>query len=94
MEHLLLLDRENEFVDNTAENIKIGTALHYRLNDKIEAIAQFNAGLGNTVYTANDRFILDDLSIWTGKLELRGSNFSVRAIQLKKTLETHTLRIL
>ena len=71
--------RENEFVDNTAENIKIGTALHYRLNDKIEAIAQFNAGLGNTVYTANDRFILDDLSIWTGKLELRGSNFSVRA---------------
>ncbi len=71
--------RENEFVDNTAENIKIGTALHYRLNDKIEAIAQFNAGLGNTVYTANDRFILDDLEIWTGKLELRGSNFSVRA---------------
>lgn len=71
--------KENEFVDNTAENIKIGTALHYRLNDKIEAIAQFNAGLGNTVYTANDRFILDDLEIWTGKLELRGSNFSVRA---------------
>lgn len=71
--------RESDFVDNTAENIKIGTALHYRLNDKIEAIAQFNAGLGNTVYTANDRFILDDLSIWTGKLELRGSNFSLRA---------------
>ena len=71
--------RESDFVDNTAENIKIGTALHYRLNDRIEAIAQFNAGLGNTVYTANDRFILDDLSIWTGKLELRGSNFSVRA---------------
>ena len=71
--------RENQFVDNTAENIKIGTALHYRLNDKVEAIAQFNAGLGNTVYTANDRFILDDLEIWTGKLELRGSNFSLRA---------------
>jgi hypothetical protein len=76
--HLLVIERVT-FVDNTAENIKIGTALHYRLNDKIEAIAQFNAGLGNTVYTANDRFILDDLSIWTGKLELRGSNFSLRA---------------
>lgn len=71
--------RETDFVDNTAESIKFGTALHYRLNEKIEAIAQFNAGLGNTVYTANDRFILDDLSIWTGKLELRGSNFFVRA---------------
>ena len=87
MELLHQLDTEkNEFVDNTAENFKIGATLHYRLNDKIEAIAQFNAGLGNTVYTANDRFILDDLEIWTGKLELRGSNFSVRAYTTQEKL--------
>jgi len=70
--------READVLDNTTESIKFGTALHYRLNDKVEVLGQFNYGLGSTVYTANDRFVLDDFSIWTGKLELRGDNFFVR----------------
>lgn len=69
---------ESEFVDNTTESIKAGAALHYRINDKIEALGQFNYGRGSTVYTANDRFVLDDFVIWTAKLELRGSNFFLR----------------
>ena len=69
---------EPEFVDNTTESIKLGGALHYRLNDKLELIGQYNWGQGSTVYTANDRFVLDGFQIWTGKLELRGSNFFVR----------------
>jgi len=71
--------REQDFVDNTTESLKLGGALHYRLSDKVEAIAQYNIGVGSSVYTANDRFVLDDFSIWTGKLELRGDNFFVRA---------------
>ncbi|WP_370086576.1 TonB-dependent receptor [Ekhidna sp.] len=70
--------QESDFVDNTTESLKLGGAFHYRLNDKIEAIAQMNWGRGSSVYTANDRFILDNFSIWTGKLELRGDNFFVR----------------
>ncbi|WP_420575539.1 TonB-dependent receptor domain-containing protein [Ekhidna sp.] len=70
--------RESDYVDNTTESLKLGGALHYRLNDKIEAIGQVNWGQGSSVYTANDRFILDNFSIWTGKLELRGDNFFVR----------------
>ncbi|MEM6830501.1 MAG: TonB-dependent receptor [Bacteroidota bacterium] len=70
---------ESDVLDNTTESIKFGTALHYRLNDKIEASAQFNWGEGSSVYTANDRFVLDGFSIWTGKLELRADNFFVRA---------------
>ncbi len=69
---------EAEFVDNTTESLKLGAALHYRLNDDLELIGQYNIGFGSTVYTANDRFVLDDFSIWTGKLELKGSNFYVR----------------
>lgn len=69
---------EAEFVDNTTESIKLGGALHYRLNDKMELFGQVNWGQGSTVYTANDRFVLDDFNIWTGKLELKGSNFFVR----------------
>ncbi len=70
---------ESEILDNTTESLKLGGALHYRINDNVEALAQYNFGSGSTVYTANDRFVLDDFSIWTGKLELRGSNFFVRA---------------
>ena len=70
---------ENSFVDNTTESIKLGTALHYRLNDNFELVGQYNIGYGSTVYTANDRFVLDGFSIWTGKLELRNPNFYLRA---------------
>ncbi len=71
--------REVDFVDNTTESLKFGAALHYRLNDNLEVLGQYNIGYGSSVYTANDRFILDNFSIWTGKLELRGSDFYLRA---------------
>lgn len=70
---------ENSFIDNTTESIKLGTALHYRLSDRYEMIGQFNWGSGSTVYTANDRFILDDFIIWTAKLELQNPNYFLRA---------------
>lgn len=71
--------RESDFVDNTTESIKFGGALHYRLNDNLEIFGQLNYGSGSTVYTANDRFVLDNFSITTTKLELKGSDFYVRA---------------
>ncbi|MDX1629773.1 MAG: carboxypeptidase-like regulatory domain-containing protein, partial [Fulvivirga sp.] len=69
---------ESEFVDNTTESLKLGGALHYRLTESVELIGQYNFGTGSTVYTANDRFVLDDFNIWTAKLELKGNNFFVR----------------
>ncbi|MCP4457462.1 MAG: TonB-dependent receptor [Cytophagales bacterium] len=76
--------RETDFVDNTTESIKVGAALHYRLNDKLEILGQFNQGWGSTVYTANDRFILDNFTISTAKLELRGSDFFLRAYKTQE----------
>jgi len=70
---------EESFVDNTTESLKLGGALHYRLNDNYELVGQYNIGYGSTVYTANDRFVLDNFSIWTGKLELRNPDFYLRA---------------
>lgn len=70
---------ESEILDNTTESLKLGGALHYRINDDVEALVQYNFGSGSTVYTANDRFVLNDFSIWTGKAELRGANFFLRA---------------
>jgi len=70
---------EGSFVDNTTESLKLNAALHYRLTDDIEVLGQFNWGAGSTVYTANDRFVLDDFNIWTGKIELRNPNYFLRA---------------
>ena len=70
---------EASFVDNTTESIKFGGALHYYLNDSYELVAQYNTGFGSTVYTANDRFVLDNFNIWTAKLELRNPNLFLRA---------------
>lgn len=69
---------ERDILDNTTESLKLGGAVHYRLNDKIEVLGQYNIGIGSSVYTANDRFVLDNFGIWTGKIELRGDNFFLR----------------
>ena len=71
--------RESSFVDNTSESLKLGGALHYRLTENYEMLGQFNWGAGSSVYTANDRFVLDDFNIWTAKFEVRNPNFFVRA---------------
>jgi len=75
---------ERSIIDNTTESLKLGGAIHYRINDNLEALAQFNQGFGSTVYTANDRFVLDDFSIWTAKAELRSNNFYVRGYRTQE----------
>ena len=70
--------KESELLDNTVRSIKMASAIHYRINDDLEWLGQFNYGSGSSVYTANDRFVLDDFSIWTAKTELKGSDFFLR----------------
>ncbi|HBW00287.1 MAG TPA: hypothetical protein DEF03_03740 [Bacteroidetes bacterium] len=76
--------REIDFVDNTTNSTKLGAALHYRITDELELIGQFNTGFGSTVYTANDRFVLDNFNIWTAKLELRGPSLMLRAYKTQE----------
>ncbi len=75
---------EKELVDNTVHSLKLGTALHYRINENIEFLGQFNYGNGTTIYIPAERFILENFSIWTAKAEVRGDNFFVRAYQTKE----------
>ncbi|WP_460915994.1 TonB-dependent receptor domain-containing protein [Spirosoma areae] len=70
---------ERDLVDYNTKSLKVNGALHYRLTEKVEAIAQVNYGFGTTVYTANGRYSLRDFSLTQAKLELRGDNFTLRA---------------
>ena len=70
---------ESDLVNYDATNLKLNGALHYRINDNLEAIAQANWGTGTTVYTGADRYYIKGFKLGQYKLELRGSNFFVRA---------------
>ncbi|GAB4403441.1 MAG: TonB-dependent receptor [Microscillaceae bacterium] len=71
--------REEDLLDNNdARSIKADVALHYRINDKLEAIYNYRFGTGSSVYQGGERYALRDFRIQFHKLELRGKNFFVR----------------
>jgi iron complex outermembrane receptor protein len=70
---------EKDLIDYNTKSLKANAAVHYRLSEKIEAIAQINYGYGTTAYTATGRYSLRNFNLTQGKLELRGDNFTVRA---------------
>lgn len=69
---------ENVLVNYDAESFKVSGALHYRLSDKITAVAQANWGKGTSVYTGSDRYSLGGFDIGQYKLELKSPDFFVR----------------
>lgn len=69
---------ERDLVDYNTKSLKANLALHYRINEKVEAIGQVNYGTGTTVYTGTGRYSLRNFNITQAKLELRGDNFTLR----------------
>lgn len=70
---------ENTLADYTTKSLKLNAALHFRLNDKVEAIIQGNYGYGTSLYTGSDRYSIKNFTLWQGKAELKGSDFFLRA---------------
>ena len=71
--------KEVDLVDYNTKSLKFNGAVHYRITEKAELIGQLNYGQGTTVYTGAERYSLRNFSITQAKLELRGSNYSLRA---------------
>ncbi len=70
---------ERDLADYGAKSIKLNAALHWRLNDRVEAIFQGNYGAGTTVFTGADRYSITGFNIGQYKAELKGANWFVRA---------------
>ncbi|WP_237701523.1 TonB-dependent receptor [Algoriphagus machipongonensis] len=70
---------ERDLADYGTKSIKMNAALHYRINDRVEAVLQGNLGFGTSVYTGADRYSLKNFNIGQYKAELRGSNWYLRA---------------
>jgi len=70
---------EKFLADYNTRNIKVNGALHYRINDNLEAIAQVNYNNGVSVYTTQNRASFKNFDLMFGKLELKNPNYVVRA---------------
>ena len=70
---------ERDLADYNTESLKLNAALHWRINDRVEAIIQGNYGAGTTVYTGADRYSITGFNIGQYKAELKGSNWFLRA---------------
>ena len=70
--------REKDLVTYIAENIKIGGSFHYNISSKLKSIFQLNYAKGSSVYSAQNRFSLNDFSIFNYKAEFQTENMLFR----------------
>ncbi len=70
---------ERDVVDYNTYSLKLNAALHYRINDRVEAVIQGNQGFGTSVFTGADRYSLSNFTLGQYKAELRGANWFLRA---------------
>jgi iron complex outermembrane recepter protein len=64
--------------DFDAKSLKGDIALHYRINDRMEAIYNYRYGGGSSIYQGTEKYALRDFTQQFHKLELKADNFFVR----------------
>ena len=70
--------REIETIDPVTKNLKLSGALHYKINERIEAQLMGYWATGNTVYTDDNRYALKGIKIGQYKLELKHKDWFFR----------------
>lgn len=85
---------EIDVIDPETKNIKLSGALHYKINNSVEAQLMGYWGTGNTIYTGNNRYVLKDIKIGQYKLELKHRNWFVRGYTTQEDAgEAHTATV-
>ena len=85
---------EIDVIDPETKNIKLSGALHYKINNKLEAQLMGYWGTGNTIYTGNNRYVLKDIKLGQYKAELRHQNWFVRGYTTQEDAgEAHTATV-
>lgn len=75
---------EKDLMNYGTYSLKLNGALEYKLTDNITAIYQYNYGRGTASYTGSSRFDLNNFVLQTHRVELKGSNFFVRAYEVEE----------
>jgi outer membrane receptor protein involved in Fe transport len=69
---------EQDVIDPKTKNLKFSGALHYKINNSLEAQLMGYWGSGNTVYTGNNRYVFKGIEMGQYKLELKNKNWFLR----------------
>jgi outer membrane receptor protein involved in Fe transport len=69
---------ENDIVNPTTINFKLGGSLHYKISNKTEAILAGYWGSGNTTYTGSERYSLENFKMGQYKFELNNKDWMIR----------------
>ncbi|MCC5930348.1 MAG: carboxypeptidase-like regulatory domain-containing protein [Cyclobacteriaceae bacterium] len=84
--------REQDMTNYNTDNLRLNTALHYKVTPEIEAIGQLSFGMGKSIYTAQSRFAIEDFYIGSARLELKSPDFYIRAYGITENAgNTHDL---
>lgn len=70
--------RETDLVDYNAENMKVGGSIYHNFSENLQSVLQVNYAKGSSVYSAQNRFSLNDFSIFNYKAEIQSKNLLVR----------------
>lgn len=70
---------ERDVTDYDVYSLKLNGATHYRINENMVLSYQYNFGQGTANYTGSNRFSINNFTLQQHKLELKGSNYFIRA---------------
>jgi outer membrane receptor protein involved in Fe transport len=70
---------ERDVTDYNVYSLKLNGALHYRITENAVLSYQYNFGKGTANYTGSNRFSINNFTLQQHKVELKGSNYFVRA---------------
>ncbi len=70
---------ERDLMNYNVYSLKLNGALHYRINENMELIYQYNYNQGRAAYTGSSRFQLNDFNFQQHRVELKGGNYFIRA---------------
>lgn len=70
---------EKDVAQYNVYNLKLNGSVNYRLGDNLELIYAAGISQGTAQYTGSSRFVINDFRLTQHRLELKGSNFYIRA---------------
>jgi len=86
---------EKDLINNNynVENLKADAAIHYKINDKLQAIYSYRIGTSDNIYQRGNRIRLDNYQIQQHVLELKSTDYFIRAYTtLENTTQSYNLR--
>jgi outer membrane receptor protein involved in Fe transport len=84
---------EKDLVNPKVDNLKFDAALFYRLGENAELSYDYRVGKMDGVFQRGNKIQLDNVVVQNHKLELKGSNYFIRAyVSLENTGDSYNLK--